>query len=290
MRLRQLKISNSITSRDSISITRYLQEIGKIKTITPEEETRLCQNIKKGDKQALDTLVKANLRFVVSVAKQYQGFGLSLSDMVNEGNIGLIKAARKFDETKGFRFISFAVWWIRQEIVQALSQQSDIIRMPMNKRVLLNRIKKERVAMEQELNRTPDPEEIAEMMNLPASQVSELLAADEKTVSLDTPLNDDDESGSLHDVLTSNDPDVIETTICHRQSLTTELSRHFRLLNKRQKETLYGLFGLGDQQELSIEALSRKFDLTPERVRQIREKALQILRTNCNFQTLRSYL
>jgi RNA polymerase primary sigma factor len=290
MSMRQLKISSSITNRESVSFGKYMQEIAKVRMLTPEEEVDLCQKIREGNKDALDKLVKSNLRFVVSVAKQYQGQGLSLCDLVNEGNIGLIHAARKFDDTRGFRFISFAVWWIRQEILHAISQKSQIIRVPFNKTVLFNKIKKIAVAMEQQLDRLPSTDELAEEMNMTTEEIDEMYSISGKHVSLDSPVGEEEENGSLLDIMVNLDTENAETQLQHTASLRTEIWRHLGILTDRQKETICYFFGIGLDRSLSLEDIGRKFDLTPERVRQIKDKALQKLKAQGNFQVLRSYL
>lgn len=289
MSIRQLKISKSITSRDSISLGKYLQEISKLKMLLPADEAELCRRTREGDPAALEQLVKANLRFVVSVAKQYQGQGLSLGDMVNEGNIGLMNAARKFDETRGFRFISFAVWWIRQEIVRAITQQSELIRMPANKCILRGRIRKMNALLEQQLDRPPTSEELAEGLQLPEEDIIDIMGSGEKVVSLDSPLSEEDESGGVLDIIENPEAEKADHGLCHSDSLKTELSRHLSLLNNRQKETICYFFGIEGHVSLSIEEISRKFQLTPERVRQIKEKALETLRKGCNQQLLKSF-
>ncbi|MBI5857199.1 MAG: sigma-70 family RNA polymerase sigma factor [Sphingobacteriales bacterium] len=288
--MRQLKISRSITSRESVSLGKYLQEIGKEKTIAPEEEVFLCQQIKFGNKKALDKLIKANLRFVVSVAKQYQGQGLLLSDLVNEGNIGLIYAAKRFDESRGFKFISFAVWWIRQEILRAISQQSKMIRVPLNRTLLLNRIKRTSSMLEQQLDRLPTAEELAIAMDISAEEIDELMGIEKKHVSLDTPIGEEDDHASLLDIIENPDAEMAYTDLSYTASLKTEISRHLQILTERQKETICHFFGIGTERALTLEEIARKFDLTPERVRQIKDKALLKLRTGCNFQLLRTYL
>jgi RNA polymerase primary sigma factor len=290
MSMRQLKISKSITARESVSFSKYMVEIGKVKMVTPEEEIFLCREIKEGNKAALDKLVKANLRFVVSVAKQYQGQGLSLCDLVNEGNIGLIHAAKKFDDTRGFRFISFAVWWIRQEILQAISQKSQIIRLPFNKRVLLNKIKKASSSLEQQLDRSPSADELAEAMNMEVEEIDDLTGISGKHVSLDSPIGDDDESGCLLDTVENPEDESAEDYLDHTASLKIEIDRHLKMLTERQKETICYFFGIGENRSMSLEDIGQKFDLTPERVRQIKDKALQKLKASGNFQVLRSFL
>jgi RNA polymerase primary sigma factor len=290
MGMRQLIISRSITGRESVSLGKYLQEIGKVKPITPEEEVFLCQQIRFGNKKALDKLIKSNLRFVVSVAKQYQGQGLSLSDLVNEGNIGLIYAAKRFDESRGFKFISFAVWWIRQEILRAISQQSKMIRIPLNRTLLLNRIKKASSMLEQQLDRQPSVKELAEVLNISEEEVDELMEIEIKHVSLDTPINAEDDHDSLLDIIENPDAEIAYTDLNYTTSLKTEISLHLQILTERQKETICLFFGIGTERALTLEEIARKFGLTPERVRQIKDKALLKLRTGCNFQLLRTYL
>lgn len=290
MSIRQLKITNSITPRDSISLTRYLQEIGKLKTITPDAEAALCQRIRNGDQAAIDQLVKANLRFVVSVAKQYNGHGLSLSDLVNEGNIGLLQAARKFDETRGFRFISFAVWWIRQEIVKAIAQQSKTIRVPVNKTLLRSKIRKATNQLEQVLERAPSTGELSDYLHCPEEDICDTLKTGERVISLDEPIGDDEESGCIADTIPHTDSDETDAGVDKRESLRTEIQRHLGLLNERQQQTIRYFFGIGEACSLSLDEIAERFDLTTERVRQIRDKAIQILRTSGNYRLLKSYL
>ncbi len=290
MRLRQLKITNSVTTRDSISLNKYLQEIGKLKTISPEEEVTLCERIRNGESHALDILVRANLRFVVSVAKQYQGQGLELADLVNEGNIGMIYAAKKFDETRGFRFISYAVWWIRQEIIRAISQQSQAIREPMNKILLRNKVRRATNQMEQQLDRQPTTEELSEALHIPVEDIGEIQVRNTKMLSLDAPLSDEEDGGSLADTIINTNAEDTDSILSKSESLGTEIKRHLGLLSDRQKDTICYFFGIGGNDPMSLEEISRKFELTPERVRQIKDKALQKLRTTGNTRVLMSFL
>jgi RNA polymerase primary sigma factor len=289
MSMRQLKISRSITSRESESIDKYLREINKVELLTAEEEAQLFSRIRKGDQCALEVLTKANLRFVVSVAKQYQGHGLSLADLINEGNIGLISAAKRFDETKGFKFISYAVWWIRQNILKAITNDADIIRLPVNKKILGNRIQKANAQLEQLLERPATAEELAEHLSVNLSDVSSRMQMSNRAVSLDTPLNEEDE-GSLIDVLENEDGINGFEKTSFDKSLHTELQRAMAGLNARQKETICCFFGLGMDFPLSLEEIANRFDLTVERVRQIKEKALLQLKSSESKKLLRSFL
>jgi RNA polymerase primary sigma factor len=289
MSMRQLKISNSITNRESPSLEKYLQEISKVDLISPEEEVRLAGLIKRGDKFALDRLTKANLRFVVSVAKQYQGQGLSLPDLINEGNLGLIKAAQRFDDTRGFKFISFAVWWIRQNILHALAEHARMIRLPLNKVALNGRIQRAHSELEQQLERSPSSEELAEILNMDVEEVNQSLGHKDRHVSLDTPLSDDEE-GSLLDTLENVNAEKTEGDLCHKESLRTELARSMRLLTEKQKNTLCFFFGIGVDHPMSLEDIAQKLEVTPERVRQIKDKAISRLRTIPNTNSLRSFL
>ena len=289
MSMRQLKITKSITNRESQSLEKYLQEIGKVELISPEEEVRLARRIKQGDQSALDKLTKANLRFVVSVAKQYQNQGLSLPDLINEGNLGLIKAAQRFDETRGFKFISYAVWWIRQSILQALAEQSRIVRLPLNKVGLTNKIQKAFSQLEQEYEREPSPEELAELLELETEEVSATLGIAARHVSMDTPLSEG-EDNTLVDVLENPNAERAETNIEHNESLKMEIERSMKMLTERQKEVICYFFGLGVDHPMSLEDIGEKFNLTRERVRQIKDKAITKLRTNSRSKALRGYL
>ena len=289
MSMRQLKITKSITNRESQSLEKYLQEIGKVELISPEEEVKLAIRIKQGDQRALDKLTKANLRFVVSVAKQYQNQGLSLPDLINEGNLGLIKAAQRFDETRGFKFISYAVWWIRQSILQALAEQSRIVRLPLNKVGLTNRIQKAYSQLEQEFEREPSAEELAEMLELDIEEVSSTLGIAARHVSMDTPLSEG-EDNTLIDVLENPNAERAETNIEHKESLKQEIDRSLKTLTERQKEVICFFFGIGVDHPMSLEDIGEKFNLTRERVRQIKDKAITKLRSNSRSKMLRSYL
>ena len=289
MSMRQLKITKSITNRESQSLEKYLQEIGKVDLISPEEEVKLALRIKQGDQKALEKLTKANLRFVVSVAKQYQNQGLTLPDLINEGNLGLIKAAQRFDETRGFKFISYAVWWIRQSILQALAEQSRIVRLPLNKVGLTNRIQKAYSQLEQQFEREPSAEELAEMLELDIEEVSSTLGIGGRHVSVDTPLNEGEES-TLLDILENPNAERAELNIEHKESLKQEIDRSMQSLTERQKEVICFFFGIGIDHPMSLEDIGQRFHLTRERVRQIKDKAITKLRTNSRSTSLRSYL
>src|SRR6516162_2669282 len=289
MSMRQLKITKSITNRESQSLEKYLQEIGKVELISPEEEVKLAIRIKQGDQKALDKLTKANLRFVVSVAKQYQNQGLTLPDLINEGNLGLIKAAQRFDETRGFKFISYAVWWIRQSILQALAEQSRIVRLPLNKVGLTNRIQKAYSKLEQEFEREPSAEELAEILELDIDEVSSTLGIGGRHVSVDTPLSEG-EDNTLIDVLENPNAERAEMNIEHKESLKLEIDRSLKTLTERQKEVICFFFGIGVDHPMSLEDIGEKFNLTRERVRQIKDKAITKLRTVNRCKLLRTYL
>ena len=285
--MRQLKIATQITNRDSQAVEKYLQEISKIPMITPEEETTLAQRIKMGDQRALDKLVQANLRFVVSVAKQYQHQGLSLSDLINEGNLGLIKAAQRFDETKGFKFISYAVWWIRQSILQAIAEQSRIVRLPLNQVGSLSKISKAFSKLEQEYEREPSPEELADMLETTVDKISDTLSNSGRHVSMDAPFVQGEEN-TLLDVLENQEPNT--DSILINESLSEEIKRSLSTLTEREREIIVLFFGLGTNHPLSLEEIGEKFNLTRERVRQIKDKALQRLRHTSRSKILKSYL
>lgn len=289
MSMRQLKITKSITNRESQSLEKYLQEIGKVELISPEEEVNLAVLIKKGDAKALEKLTKANLRFVVSVAKQYQNQGLTLPDLINEGNLGLIKAAQRFDETRGFKFISYAVWWIRQSILQALAEQSRIVRLPLNKVGLTNRIGKAFSQLEQEYEREPTPEELAFLLDLEVEEVAATLGLSARHVSMDQPLSDGDEN-TLMDVMINENADKTDGVLVEKDSLKTEIERSLNTLTERQKEVIRFFFGIGIDHPLSLEDIGERFSLTRERVRQIKDKAITKLRTTSRCKLLRSYL
>lgn len=289
MSMRQLKITKSITNRESQSLEKYLQEIGKVELISPEEEVKLAGLIKQGDQRALDRLTKANLRFVVSVAKQYQNQGLSLPDLINEGNLGLIKAAQRFDETRGFKFISYAVWWIRQSILQSLAEQSRIVRLPLNKVGLTNRIQKAFSQLEQEFEREPSADEIAELLKLDIDEVTSTLSINARHVSMDTPLSEG-EDGTLIDVMENPNAVRTERNIEHDESLKMEIERSLKALTERQKEVICYFFGIGIDHPMSLEDIGDHFSLTRERVRQIKDKAITKLKTTNRSRILRSYL
>jgi len=289
MSMRQLKITKSITNRESQSLEKYLQEIGKVELITPEEEVRLAARIRQGCQKSLDRLTKANLRFVVSVAKQYQNQGLSLPDLINEGNLGLIKAAQRFDETRGFKFISYAVWWIRQSILQALAEQSRIVRLPLNKVGLTNRIQKAFSTLEQQFEREPSAEELAEMLDMDLEEVSATLGISARHVSMDTPLSEG-EDNTLLDVLENPNAEKTDNELDHKESLKTEIDRSLKTLTERQKEVICYFFGIGVDHPMSLEDIGEKFNLTRERVRQIKDKAITKLRTTNRCKLLRTYL
>ncbi|HOV71001.1 MAG TPA: RNA polymerase sigma factor RpoD/SigA [Dysgonamonadaceae bacterium] len=285
--MRQLKITKSITNRESASLDKYLQEIGREDLITVEEEVELAQAIKKGDRQALEKLTRANLRFVVSVAKQYQNQGLSLPDLINEGNLGLIKAAEKFDETRGFKFISYAVWWIRQSILQALAEQSRIVRLPLNQVGSLNKISKAFQKFEQENERRPSAEELAEELDVSVDKVSDSLKVSGRHISMDAPFVEG-EDNSLLDVLVNDDAPAADQTLM-KESLHKEIERALSTLTERESDIIKMFFGIGCQ-EMTLEEIGDKFQLTRERVRQIKEKAIRRLRQDSRCKLLKSYL
>ena len=285
--MRQLKITKSITNRESASLDKYLQEIGREELITVEEEVELAQRIKKGDKDALEKLTRANLRFVVSVAKQYQNQGLSLPDLINEGNLGLIKAAEKFDETRGFKFISYAVWWIRQSILQALAEQSRIVRLPLNQVGSLNKINKAFNKFEQEYERTPTPEELADTLELPKEKVNDTLRVSGRHVSVDAPFQEGDEN-SLLDILINSDSPKADNKLIS-ESLMKEIERALSTLTDRERDIIRYFFGINCQ-EMTLEEIGEQFGLTRERVRQIKEKAIRRLRHTSRSKLLKPYL
>ncbi len=285
--MRQLKITKSITNRESASLDKYLQEIGREDLITVEEEVELAQAIKKGDRQALEKLTRANLRFVVSVAKQYQNQGLSLPDLINEGNLGLIKAAEKFDETRGFKFISYAVWWIRQSILQALAEQSRIVRLPLNQVGSLNKISKAFQKFEQENERKPSAEELAKELDISVEKVTDSLKVSGRHISMDAPFVEG-EDNSLLDVLVNDDAPVADRTLIN-ESLQKEIDRALSTLTERESDIIKMFFGIGCQ-EMTLEEIGDKFQLTRERVRQIKEKAIRRLRQDSRSKLLKSYL
>jgi RNA polymerase primary sigma factor len=286
--MRQLKITKSITNRESASFEKYLQEIGKEELITAQEEVELARRIRQGDQRALEKLVRANLRFVVSVAKQYQTQGLSLPDLINEGNLGLIKAAKKFDETRGFKFISYAVWWIRQSIMQALAEQARIVRLPLNQLGAANKVKKAFSELEQKYEREPSPEELSEMLDLPMDKVTNTMKMPGKHVSMDAPLVQGEDS-TLLDVLENGDSPGADSALIN-ESLQKEINRSLATLSEREQDVLKMFYGIGIQHGLSLEEIGEKFDLTSERVRQIKEKAIKTLRQNSRNKLLKAYL
>ena len=285
--MRQLKITKSITNRESEALEKYLQEIGKEELLTTDEEVELAQLIRKGDRHALDKLTKANLRFVVSVAKQYHNQGLSLPDLINEGNLGLIKAAEKFDETRGFKFISYAVWWIRQSILQAIAEQSRIVRVPLNQVGSVNKINKILTKFEQENERRPSVDEISEQIDLPEDKVGEALMANARHVSVDAPFVDG-EDNSLLDVLVNDDAPMADRQLVV-ESLRAEISAVLKTLNERERSVVTAFYGIG-QPEMTLEEIGHKYGLTRERVRQIKEKAIRHLRNNTKNKLLKTYL
>ena len=285
--MRQLKITKSITNRESASLDKYLQEIGREELVTPEEEVELAQRIRKGDPVALEKLTRANLRFVVSVAKQYQNQGLSLPDLINEGNLGLIKAAEKFDETRGFKFISYAVWWIRQSILQALAEQSRIVRLPLNQVGSLNKINKALSKFEQEFERQPSNEELSEMIDVPKDKISDTLRVSGRHVSVDAPFVEG-EDNSLLDVLPNDDSPMADKGLVN-ESLNTEIERALSTLTDREREIVKSFFGIGCQ-EMTLEEIGERFGLTRERVRQIKEKAIRRLKSPSRSKLLKGYL
>jgi len=285
--MRQLKITQSITNRESQSLDKYLHEIGKVDLITAEEEVILAQKIREGDQAALERLTKTNLRFVVSVAKKYQNQGLTLGDLINEGNFGLIKAAKRFDETKGFKFISYAVWWIRQSILQAIAEQSRIVRLPLNQVGSLSKISKAFSRLEQEFEREPSPEELADNLETTVEKISDTLSNSGRHVSMDAPFVQGEEN-TLLDVLENSDPNTDSNLI--NESLSEEIKRSLSTLTEREREIIVLFFGLSTNHPLSLEEIGEKFNLTRERVRQIKDKALQRLRHTSRSKILKSYL
>ncbi|MBE6336131.1 MAG: sigma-70 family RNA polymerase sigma factor [Lentimicrobiaceae bacterium] len=286
--MRQLKITKQVTNRETASLDKYLQEIGKVELITADEEVELAQRIRQGDKIALEKLTKANLRFVVSVSKQYQNQGLSLPDLINEGNLGLIKAAQRFDETRGFKFISYAVWWIRQSILQALAEQSRIVRLPLNKIGSINKINKTYAKLEQEFEREPNAEEIAEALDITEAEVKESMKNAGRHVSMDAPLIQD-EDNNMYDVLKSDEVITPETELLY-ESLRKEIDRAISTLTPREADVVRLYFGLNGSHPMTLEEIGEKFDLTRERVRQIKEKAIRRLKHTSRSKILKSYL
>jgi RNA polymerase primary sigma factor len=288
-RMRQLKISKQVTNRDTPSLDKYLTEIGKVKLITAQEEVELARRIKQGDNDALEALCKANLRFVVSVAKQYQGQGLTLPDLISEGNLGLIKAAGRFDETRGFKFISYAVWWIRQQILQSLAEQARIVRLPLNKIGSINKINKAFAKLEQEHERAPTATELAEMLEMSMEEVKTSMNNTGRHLSMDAPMREDGDSGNMYDLMHNPEqPDPSEDLM--NDSLRQEVERSLNGLTGREGDVIRLYFGLGGNQPHTLEEIGRKFDLTRERVRQIKEKAIRRLKHAGRGRSLRTYL
>ncbi|MBT6162514.1 sigma-70 family RNA polymerase sigma factor [Flavobacteriales bacterium] len=288
--MRQLKITKQVTNRETASLDKYLQEIGRVDLITAEEEVELARRIKKGDQVALEKLTKANLRFVVSVSKQYQNQGLSLPDLINEGNLGLIKAAQRFDETRGFKFISYAVWWIRQSILQALAEQSRIVRLPLNKIGSINKINKAFARLEQEFERPPTAAELAETLDMTLDEVKQSMKNAGRHVSMDAPLKDGDESSSnMYDVMRTGDTPAPDTDLM-TESLRKEIERSLRTLTPREGDVIRLYFGLNGEHPMTLEEIGERFDLTRERVRQIKEKAIRRLKHTSRSRILKSYL
>jgi RNA polymerase primary sigma factor len=286
--MRQLKISKSITNRETASLDKYLQDIGREELITAEEEVELARRIRSGDEKALDKLVKANLRFVVSVAKQYQNQGLSLPDLINEGNLGLIKAAQRFDETRGFKFISYAVWWIRQSILQALAEQSRLVRLPLNQVGSLNKIKKATSRLEQEYERPPSVEEIAKKLDIPEHKLDKALRITTRYVSMDAPIAEDEDTKFL-DVFVSDDTPRTDTNLM-RESLNKEIQRSLSTLTEKERDVINLYYGIGMNHGLTLDEIGAKFNLTRERVRQIKEKAIRRLKHTSRSKLLKAYL
>lgn len=286
--MRQLKITKSITTRDALSLEKYLQEIGKEGLITAEEEVMLAMKIKQGDQAALDKLTKANLRFVVSVAKQYQNKGLSLQDLINEGNVGLIKAAKRFDETRGFKFISYAVWWIRQSIVQATSEQSRMVRLPLNQLGTANKIFKASSKLEQELHREPTPQELSALLEIPEERISDSIKVNNKHLSFDAPFVEGEANGLLEVIINPDSPRADNNLMS--ESLRCEIERSLNTLTEREREVLKLFFGIGVPHAMTLQEIGAKFELTRERVRQVKEKAIRRLRHKSRSSLLKTYL
>lgn len=286
--MRQLKITKQVTNRETASLDKYLQEIGKVELITADEEVSLAQRIKQGDQNALEKLTKANLRFVVSVSKQYQNQGLSLPDLINEGNLGLIKAAQRFDETRGFKFISYAVWWIRQSILQALAEQSRIVRLPLNKIGSINKINKAYAQLEQQYEREPNADEIANLLEISENEVKESIKNSGRHVSMDAPLIQD-EDNTMYDVLKSEENTTPDTGLLY-ESLRKEIERAVSTLTQREADVIRLYFGLNGSHPMTLEEIGEKFDLTRERVRQIKEKAIRRLKHTSRSKILKTYL
>ena len=288
--MRQLKITNKITSRESLALDKYLNDIGKIPMLAPEEEAEMARRIRQGDQEALDKLTRSNLRFVVSVAKQYQNQGLSLSDLINEGNVGLMKAARRFDETKGFKFISYAVWWIRQSILQAIVEYSRIVRLPLNKVGSYNKVNEAFLSFVQEFEREPTHEELAELLDMTPKEISNMLKGNGRHVSVDAPLSGEDGDSTMLDVISSSDEGMSPDGSLMEQSLKEEVQQGLSILSPREVEVLSAYYGLNGHKALTLEEIGDLYGLTRERVRQIKERAIRRLRKSYNRNALKSYL
>jgi RNA polymerase primary sigma factor len=287
--MRQLKITKQVTNRETASLDKYLQEIGKVELVTAEEEVELARKIKQGDQAALERLTKANLRFVVSVSKQYQNQGLTLPDLINEGNLGLIKAAQRFDETRGFKFISYAVWWIRQSILQALAEQARIVRLPLNKIAVINKINKTFAKLEQEYEREPTPEEISSILEITEQDVKDSMRTSGRHISMDAPITQSEDSGSMYDLMEEEDSPSPEMGLM-TDSLRREIERSLRTLTQREADVVRYFFGLNGLQPLTLEEIGEKFELTRERARQIKEKAIRRLKQSSRSKILKTYL
>jgi len=287
--MRQLKITQSITNRESASLEKYLQDIGKEDMVSPQEEVILAQKIRNGDRVALDKLTRANLRFVVSVAKQYQNQGLSLPDLINEGNLGLIKAAQRFDETKGFKFISYAVWWIRQSILQSIAEQSRLVRLPLNQIGAINKVKKALSKLEQQFQREPSPDEISEAVELSRDQVNDVLRVGNRPVSMDAPFDNNEDNNTLLDVISDTELPTADSLLID-ESLSEDINRSLNTLSKREAEIIKMFFGIGTKHSMSLDEIGMQLSLTRERVRQIKETALRRLKHNSRNKLLKSYL
>jgi RNA polymerase primary sigma factor len=288
--MRQLKITNKITARESLALDKYLNDIGKIPMLTPEDEAELARRIREGDQEALDKLTRSNLRFVVSVAKQYQNQGLSLSDLINEGNVGLMKAARRFDETKGFKFISYAVWWIRQSILQAIVEYSRIVRLPLNKVGSYNKVNEAFLSFVQEFEREPTHEELAELLNMTPKEISNMLKGNGRHVSVDAPISGEDGDSTMLDMISSDEEGESPDGSLMEQSLKEEVQQGLSILSPREVEVLSSYYGLNGQKSLTLEEIGDLYGLTRERVRQIKERAIRRLRKSYNRNALKSYL
>lgn len=287
--MRQLKITQSITNRESASLEKYLHDISKEQMVTPQEEVELAQKIRNGDADALNRLTRANLRFVVSVAKQYQNQGLGLPDLINEGNLGLIKAAQRFDETKGFKFISYAVWWIRQSILQAIAEQSRLVRLPLNQIGTLNKVRKSFSKLEQDFQREPSAEELAQVLNFSTNHINDVMRVSARPVSFDAPLDTSEDSSTLLDILDGNDS-VNTDTVMMQESMTEDINRYLSVLSPKEVQIVKMFFGIGHTHNMSLDEISIKVQLTRERVRQIKEGALRKLKSNRSNKFLKSYL